>query len=368
VTVVTPIARAWLQGYTPPPKLTVSEWAAMHRRLPETSAAKGSKWDNRTAPYLTGIMNAVLERGIKILSLCKAAQCGASEAMTTTIGYLIEHRPTPILMVMPTATAAQAYGKERLSDLIRSTPALRARVTDGRVPSASGLPESTQTMRMYPGGFLALAGGNSPNSVARWSVRVAIADDCDRLPRYVGLEGDPGQLLINRTTSYHDGLTMFVSTPVSAGGRVESLYAQSDRRRYFLPCPACGRWDYTTWKDENHWRVVFEERRSQTARLVCTCGHEVREPQRMDLVRAGEWRPTADPLARGNVGFHLPAMISPFVTLSGLADKFISAMSTMSAAGPRRLKEFVTTQLAEGWKDEAASADPAALESRLEDF
>jgi phage terminase large subunit GpA-like protein len=276
----------------------------------------------------------------------------------------MQHRPSPILMVLPTASAAQSYAKERLADAIRSTPVLRALVSDKRVPSSEGLPESTIALRFFPGGFLALAGGNSVNNFARLSVRVAIADDCDRIPRFVGVEGDPTQLLINRTTSFHDGLTIFVSTPVLAGGRIETLYAQSDRRRFFLPCVACGRWDWVTWGDAAHWSVKFDDRQPATARLACPCGHEVHEPERMDLVRAGEWRATAEPLSPGYVGFSLPAMYSPFVTLSGLVTRFLSA----HVSGPRRLREFVTTQLAEGWKDDASSMDPNDLVSRMEDF
>lgn len=84
----------------------------------------------------------------------------------------------------------------------------------------------------------------------------------------------------------------------------------------------------------------------------------------MDLVRQGEWRPTTEPLAPGYVSFHLPAMVSPFVTLSGLVTKFLSA----HMSGPRRLREFVTTQLAEGWKDEASSVEAEDLMARMEDF
>lgn len=357
------LAREWALGFMPPPKLTVSEWAEQHRRLPEASAARGARWRGETCPYLAGIQDAVLEPGVRQIAVVKCAQAGASEALTNIILYFISHRPAPMLMVQPTANAAMTYAKERLSDAIRSTPSVRDVVTERRVPASSGLPESTLGMKMFPAGFLALAGGNSPNSVARWSVRLAIADDADRLPRFVA-EGDVVPLLTNRTTSFSDGCTFWVSTPVLAGGRIEALFAQGDRRRYHLPCLGCKKWDWTTWGDEAHWRVVFDDRRPETARLVHACGHEVREAGRMDLVRQGEWRPTAAPLAPGYVSFHLPAMVSPFVTLTGLVTKFLSA----HMSGPRRLREFVTTQLAEGWKDEAASIDADVLVSRLEDY
>jgi len=359
------IAQDWARAFSPPPKLSVSEWAEQHRRLPETAAARGARWRNDWGPYLVAIMDAPLERGVKQIAVEKCAQAGISEALMNIIGYHVEHRPCAMLLVQPTAGQAKDFSKDRLADAIRSTPSLRGIITDQRVPSDDGLPESTQTMKMFPGGFLALAGGNSPNSVARWSVRIAMMDDADRLPRFVGAEGDPVQLLANRTTSFHDGFTIFVSTPVLAGGRIDTLFGQGDQRRFHLPCVACGKWDWVAWKDETHWRVAFTDRKPDTARLVCPCGHEVREPERMELVRQGEWRPTAKPIAPGFVSFHLPAMVSPFVTLSGLVTKFLAAH--MSGT-PRKLREFVTTQLAEGWKDESQSLEPNELLARMEDF
>jgi phage terminase large subunit GpA-like protein len=358
------LAREWLSGFEPAPDLIVSQWAEQHRRLPEVSAARGGRWRNEVTPYLRGIMDATIERGVRQIAVCKAAQCGASEALLNIVLFHIHARPCPMLMVMPTASAAAAWSKERLADALRSIPELRRLVSDKRLPAAEGRPESTLSLKMFPAGFLALGGGNSPNSYARWSARLAIADDCDRIPRFIGAEGDATQLLGNRVTTFHDGFAVWVSTPVLSGGRIETLCAHGDRRRYFLPCLACGRWDYVTWADAAHWRVAFDDRDPATARLACPCGATVREPERMDRVRAGEWRPTADPLVAGFVSFHLPAMLSPFVTLAGLVTKFLSA----HMSGPLRLREFVTTQLAEGWKDPATAIDPADLMLRMEDF
>jgi phage terminase large subunit GpA-like protein len=358
------LERAWLEGFRPAPALTVADWAAQYRRLPEASAARGARWRNETAPCLVDVMNAATEPGVKQIAVVKAAQVGVSEALSNALGYFMHHRPAPMLMVLPTASAAGAYAKERLADMLRSTPELRAIVTDKRVPSEAGLPESTLSLKLFPGGFLTLAGANSPNSFARWSVRVAIADDCDRIPRFVGAEGDPTQLLINRTTSFHDGLTIFVSTPVLAGGRIETLFGQSDQRRYFLPCVKCHREHDVTWNDPTRWRVVYDDAQPSSARLECPCGHRVYEPERLDLIREGRWRPTTTPIASGYVGFHLPAMLSPFITLSALVTKWLAAQG----GTPRRLREFVTTQLAEGWKDEATSIDENDLLARREDY
>jgi phage terminase large subunit GpA-like protein len=365
---------AWAAGWAPPPALTVSEWADLHRVLPESSAARGARWRNSTAPYLPGIMDVVHEPTTRKAAIMTASQVGKSESINNILGYCMEHDPCPMLLVHPTALVAEAYSKERLSDMIRTTPALRAIVQEKRVAGVDGRPESTMALKMFPGGFLALGGANTPNTFARWSVRLAIGDDVDRFPPVVGEEGDPGELLVNRTTTFHDRLAIFVSTPTIKGGRIDALWERSDKRRYHVRCPACGRLDWITWNDPSHFRVVFDERDPQTARIECPddehggCGCRIREPERGALVASGEWRPTREekdgPGEAGLVGFHVPAMLSPWVTLQELVEKFLVAR----AAGRESLKVFINTALGEPWEDRSVRMEAHQLLSRLEDY
>jgi phage terminase large subunit GpA-like protein len=223
---------------------------------------------------------------------------------------------------------------------------------------------------MFPGGFLALSGANSPNAFSRWAVRVAIADDYDRFPPVVGEEGDPGELLVNRTTTFHDGLTLFISTPTLKGGRIDTLYERSDRRRYHVACPACGRADFITWNDPTHLRVAFEAHDPATAALACPdaehggCGAWHPEAARGAMIAGGVWRPTATSQEPGLIGFHVPAMLSPWVTLPELVSKFLSAR----ARGREAFRVFVNTSLAEGWEDRGARMEAHTLFARREDY
>jgi len=369
-----PVERVVRQGmalFAPPPDLRVSEWAEAERRLPETSAARGARWRNDTAPYLVGIMNAVHEPGVRRIILRKAHQSGGSEALNNIIGYFMQHAPCPMLFVHPTAQVNEAYSKERLADMIRSTPALEAIVHDGRTPAAAGRAESTLALKMFPGGYLALGGANSPNTFARWAVRVAIADDFDRFPPVVGEEGDPADLLVNRTTTFHDGLVLFVSTPTLKGGRIDTLYERSDRRHFFVTCPACGREDFITWNDPTHLRVAFDGRDLRTAGLACPapdhggCGARLSEADRWGMVSApGTWRPTAEPKEPGHIGFHLPEMLSPWVSSAEQVGKFLSA----NERGREALRVFINTSLAEGWEDRGARMEAHTLFARREDY
>lgn len=372
MTVADTLIAGWNKAATPPPKLTVSEWADRERFLPETSGAKGGRWRNETAPYLAGIMDAVHERGVKKMALMKAAQSGGSESIHNILGYFIEYDACPILFVQPTAQVAEEWSKERLADMIRTTPALRAVVRDKRQPRGSHQGESTLSLKMFPGGYLALGGANTPNTFARRAVRLAFGDDVDRFPPVVGEEGDPADLLVNRTTTFHDALVFFVSTPTLKNGRIDTLFSRSDQRRFFVACPHCGHEDWITWSDVAHFRVTWNESDPETARLRCPgCASRMTEADRRQMISTAAelpdkgWRPTAEPEESGLVGFHLPGMISTLgVTLSSMVEKWLSAR----ARGKESLRVFINTVLAEGWEDRGARMDSHILMNRRESY
>jgi phage terminase large subunit GpA-like protein len=342
---------------TPPPRLTVSEWADEYRRLPETSAARGGRWHTKDTPYLRGVMDAILEPGVRKIAVMKAAQLGGSEALHNIVAYFIVYDPCPMLFVHPTMKVAQEWSKERLADMIRTTDALND-VVD---------PDSTLDFKQFAGGFLALGGANTPNTFARRAARLAIGDDVDRFPAVVGEEGDPAALLEKRTRTFLDGVSLFVSTPTLAKGRIDSLFKHSDQRRYMLSCPACGHTDWTTWSDVAHFFVAYDGNDAQTARLVCpNCEARHAEPARRRMVLAGRWQATAVSSEQGLVGFHLPAMVSTLgdVTLSRLVEQWLSAREL----GKESLRVFINTVLAEGWEDRGARMNPHGLMSRREDY
>ena len=370
----------WNSAATPPPLLSVSEWSDEKRRLPETSAARGGRWRTELTPYLRGIMDAVHEPGVRVIALKKSVQSGGSESAHNIIGYHIEHDPCSILVVHPTEKVAEAWSKERLNDMIRTTPALRDVVQDKRGERGKHRADSTLDLKMFPNGYLAVGGANSPNTFARWAARLLFGDDVDRWPAVVGEEGDPIELFLNRATTFHDSLALLISTPTLKDGRIDTWYKRSDRRRYIVTCPSCGREDWFTWSgkcdDEKcgtkHFAVGYDDKDPESARIECPpeeyggCGAHFDEATRRLLIAGGSWQATAAPQQSGLIGFHLPAMVSTLgdVTLPGLVDKWLAAQAT----GKEKLRVFINTQLAEGWEDRGTRMQPHSLSARRESY
>lgn len=354
----------WSAAWAPRVKLSVSEWADRYRRLPETSAARGARWRTATAPYLAGIMNAFLEPGVRKIACIACAQVGKTESQLNIIGYSIAHAACPMLIVPPTFADAERFSKGRLSDMIRSVPELRRLVTDRRVPSKDERAESTILLKQFPGGFLALGGANTPNTFAAISVRVALGDDVDRWP-VLQDEGDPADLLMNRVRTFHDGRAAFFSTPTLKGGRIDTLYTMSDQRRYFVACPRCGHEDWLSWSAKTHFRVAFDDRDPSTAAIECpACEERHGEAARRTMIARGEWRPTEEPKEAGLVGFHVPGMLSPWVSLKDLVAEFLAAR----AKGVESYRVFVNTVLGEAWEERGARVEAHTLRSRIEDY
>lgn len=363
---------AWSQSATPPPSLTVSEWADSHRHLPESSSARGGRWRTDAVPYLRGIMDAVHEPGVSKIALRKCAQVGGSESAHNIMAYHIVYDPCPMLVVHPTENNAEEWSKDRLADLIRSTPALKDAIRTKRKARDAHRGESTLTYKTFPGGYIAMGGANTENTFARRSVRIAFGDDVDRFPPVVGQEGDPADLLAKRTEMWEDGLVIMVSTPSLKGGRIDSMFARGDQRHFHVQCPDCGRWDYMTWSDTRHFSVAYEDRDPTTARLQCAetdhggCAGRFDEPTRRRMVMGGEWRATAVAKEPGLVSFHLPAMVTTLgkASLTTWVSDWISARER----GKESTRVFINTTLGEGWEDRGAKMEPQTLISRKESY
>lgn len=353
-------------GATPPPALTVSEWAEAHRILPESSAARGARWRNDTAPYLAGLMDCILEPTVKRIAIMGSAQCGKTSTLENITAYCMAHRPAPILIVFPTDSDAEEFSKTRLVELINSTESLRRVVREERaLRTKDAVGASTLRLKIFPGGYLALGGSNSPNAFARRAVRLAIGDDVDRWPAVVGDEGDPAELLTARTITFYNGITLFCSTPNLKGGRIETLYLRSDRRRYFVPCPSCGHRDWLTWNDATHFRIAFDERDPSTARLECPrCQAPIADHERTAMMAHGVWAPTEIAAEPGLIGFHVWAAMSPWVALKDIVTRFLAARE----GGQERLKPFFNTVCGEPWEDRSQRMDSHWLWSRRENY
>jgi hypothetical protein len=83
------IERAWRDGLTPDPLLTVSEWSDRHRMLSSKASAEPGRWRTRRTPYLKEIMDCLSPTSpVERVVFMKGAQVGAPLDVETPV-------PTP---------------------------------------------------------------------------------------------------------------------------------------------------------------------------------------------------------------------------------------------------------------------------------
>ena len=266
----------WLAEFRPPRRVDAVTWLEENVRLPEGGAGAGGKWRRETLPYAAGVVEAAAALSTRRLTVKKSAQSGLTTAVPLHLWLLHRNAAPPVLWVAPTTMQVQTFCKGAVADLLRRTPALAGVVNAAR---RRGEPGSSLLTKLAPNGAAwTFAVAKSPNSYAALSVAVTVMDDADRAPAAVAEEGDPVHLISMRTTAWPSPLCCFISTPVLANGRIETLYAASDARKFFVRCAACGQQADTSFSDTSCFHVVFDNHEARTARLRCPkCGHDVEE-------------------------------------------------------------------------------------------
>lgn len=304
--------------FKPPPQLKVSEFAEQSMYLSAEASAEPGLYKTIRAPYQKGMLDAINEKGVETVVIMTSAQIGKTTVVLAVLAYYVANDPSPILCIQPTLDMGKTFSKDRVSPMVRDSPALKDVIGKS----------SSLMHKQFAGGHLTIAGSNSPSALASRPIRILLADEIDRYPASAGKEGDPLNLAKKRTTTYYNRKHIFVSTPGlkyiegEGGSRIEKAFLDSDQRHYFVPCPHCGHrqtfvWENVIWeKDEDG------EHLPNTAKYQCvSCKTPIAEKHKMAMLEVGEWIATYP--ERKVVGFHLNEMYSPWKKWGEIVSDFL---------------------------------------------
>lgn len=309
-------------------------------------------------------MDSLTDPRVKRIVLMTSAQVAKSTFIENALGYYAHRDPCPIMVVQPTLGLAEDFSKDRLSPMIRDTPALTNLFVEANARKSG----NTILNKRFRGGFVVLAGANSPASLAGRPIRIGLGDEIDRWPDTAGPEGDPVALFSARTTAWWNSKEIYCSTPTISGrSRISALYDDSDQSKYFIPCPHCDEpfvmlFEHLKYKEGtpipgSDGRQV---RTAIDAWIECPgCSGQIRDAQRWAAVKAGQWRATAE--FRGTRGFWLWAAYSPFVTALNIANKWLAAQGDQG-----QIKTFKNLVLGETYAETGEAPDWERLLSRRE--
>ena len=296
------IERAWRDGLTPDPLLTVSEWSDRHRMLSSKASAEPGRWRTSRTPYLKAIMDCLSPTSpVERVVFMKAAQLGATEMGSNWIGYVIHHAPGPMMAVWPTVEMAKRNSKQRIDPLIEESSALAELIAPARSRDSG----NTILAKEFRGGVLVMTGANSAVGLRSMPVRYLFLDEVDGYPLDVEGEGDAISLAEARTRTFARRKIFIVSTPtISGASAIEREYEASDQRRYFVPCPHCNHPQWLRFE-----QLRWDKGQPETAAYICeSCDTAISEHHKTWMLERGEWRSMA--LGK-TAGFHLSSLYSP---------------------------------------------------------
>lgn len=365
-------ARRAAQNLVPPPDMLPSVWAERNVRIPVGNAKPGPiRFDN--APYQRGMLDAIKEPGVRRVSYKTGAQLGKTTVQQCITGYFIEHEPRSQILVQPTQGDVQTFLETKLRPMLDANPAISGKMAKQR--SREGVNNSR--IISYIGGWLMFSWAGSPKTLRGRSAPVTQADEIDGFEATP--EGDPGELLAQRSASFgDDALRTESSTPTIEGAsRIDTAWQEGDQRRYMVPCPHCNhaqhlRWENVTWSGrvstsiDDAEKDVGQEHDPHSARYACEgCGALWDDGERVAAIRGAEkngggWK--ASKPFKGHASFHAPEMLSTFRRLRDIVQSYLDKL----ALGD--LQSFVNVSLAEVYAEKGEKADPTSLQSRAESY
>lgn len=338
---------------SPPPELTVSQWADRYRKLSQEASSEPGQWNTNRAPYQRGIMDAINDAGCEEVVIMSSAQVGKTELLLNIIGYYIDYDPSPILCLQPTLEMAQTFSKDRLAPMFRDTPVLRGKVKDARTRDSG----NTILHKTFPGGHITMVGANSTAGLASRPIKIVLMDEIDRYPASAGTEGNPIKLAEKRTTTFWNRKKIKVSTPTIKGrSEIEREYLSSSQEEWCVPCPCCGKYQPYEWG-----RIHFSD-----VTMECKfCREHLKEMEWKE--NTGIWIAAKENSKKR--GFHLNEMASPWKHWEEIIQEFQEANKELKEHGDvGKMQVWINTTLGETWEEKGESADADVLLKRRERY
>ncbi len=163
------VRKLWM----PPPDITIEEWARAKRVLPSQSGRPG-QW--KADPIQREIQESCCDPKVREVVFMKATRLGWSEICNNTLGWGIDVHAMSMLMLQPSRDTAEDYCKERLEQMIESTPALSSIL---RLATSKSSGSTTRNKRFANGGSFSVLSAGNPRELRSKRARFVIQDEAD---------------------------------------------------------------------------------------------------------------------------------------------------------------------------------------------
>lgn len=250
LTAVADVCRAW-QAFVPPRRVPVSQGAAETLFIAQPGGVP-TFWDPTETPYMIDPMDTLASRQHEAVVFAGPARTGKTLGLLQGwMAHNVVNDPGDMLFVQMTQDKAREFSKTDIDRALRHSPALAAMM--------GGSHDDTIHDKMFRHGMFLKIGWPTASNVSGSTYRYVAITDIDRMANAENVDGEGPlfKLALKRTQTFLSrGMCLVESSPGveisdphwTQATRHEAppvtgvlgIYNQSDRRRFYWPCPMCG--------------------------------------------------------------------------------------------------------------------------------
>lgn len=351
-----------LSALAPRGLLRVDEYAEERRYLNNPGGYTG-RYSFEPVPYLREPTRLLGERTHDAVVIVGPGQSAKTTVAENWLMACVDKDPRNFLWYLQSDEARDAYVKQVINEMIREHEVLNRRLGGAAI-------DNSLRFKRFVGMTVEFLGANRSALINKKAANI-VADEIDA---YDSALGDVKVLLDVRRQTFFDSMLLAVSHPDLATGLdpardwnagIMAMYADSDRRAWYWPCPACGDWSSPLPGARHHMRIAYDDSGdldavARSAHFVCPHhGCTLEDKARGAMNAEGRWigrGETIDPdgtvrgqlQASATAGFWIAGAMSPFVRggIGGLARARVKAHREFERTGDHTsLKEVMV----KGW-------------------
>ncbi|QEH56850.1 terminase gpA endonuclease subunit [Citrobacter portucalensis] len=309
----------------PPADYTPSEWVEQNLIFPDGPYADQPM---RLFEFQRGMIDAIKGNKKKIV-LMTSAQIGKTTILNGVLFYKSAIDPGNAGVLQSTAKETTQWLSGKIKPMIDASEEMQKIVTDKNDRNAVN---NTSQIQLRNGGFWYFMSLNSPSHLRGKTLPLLLLDEVDAVDTDTE-EGNPIMIAEQRATTFGSDARIFISlTPTGKYGAINTQYEASDRRKFHIDCPHCGRSHELVWENIKFDWIKHDGKSvpdPETARLECpSCNEAISEAQRARALANGNWivtNPEAD-----TAGFHVSRLYSPMSSIKSVVQDFKNAYQTFS--------------------------------------
>ena len=305
-------------------RIKPSEFAEQYRTMTSDVSPIVGKFSYDWTPFWREIIdNLDTLNPNNTIVVMKGAQIGYSTGVIEPgIGWIMKENPGNILFFVG-HTDLIKKAMDKVDQMIDSC-GIRDLIRSNSQRAKSQKTGDTATEKQFPGGYMMLGSAGNHKAIRQISVKYGFIDDYEAIKGTSKESGATKEMIEQRFAAYAEKRKIFYgSTPeLEQTSNIEPAYLLGDQRRYFVPCPCCGEqitfeWEVKNdngkkiggivWKEDGNGVVV----EGSVGYQCQECGDFFTDQHKYKMNLAGEWKPTAIPVKKDYVSYHISSLYAP---------------------------------------------------------